>query len=108
MRIFRCKACSKIHVEVGNLLIHFPTLKRLKVFLDYLESIDPVHYKAINGSRGLSHDIYLPVGDTSVNMAFSVGEFEELKQTVRCFLEEENLIPAPLPALHTIFVNMLN
>jgi hypothetical protein len=95
-------------VEVGNLLIHFPSLKRLKVFWDYLETIDPARYKVINNSRGLSHDIYLPVGDTSVNMAFSVDEFEELKQTVRRFLEEENAFPPPAATLNTVFVNRLN
>jgi Rad3-related DNA helicase len=95
-------------VEAGNLLVHFPSLKRLKAFLDYLEAIDPVSYKTINNSRGLSHDIYLPVGDTSVNMAFSIGEFEELKQTVRRFLEKENALPPPATALNTVFINILN
>jgi hypothetical protein len=92
-------------VEAGNLLIHFSSLKRLAVFLDYLESIDPYHYKALNGNRGVSRDIYLPVGDTSVNMAFSVDEFEELKQTLHHFLEEENAFPLLATALNTVFVN---
>ncbi|MDR1023908.1 MAG: hypothetical protein LBL94_11675 [Prevotellaceae bacterium] len=93
MRIFKCSACSKIHVEAGNVLMHFPTLKRLMGFLDYLESIDPHYYKAANSSKGLARDVYLPVGDASVSMAFSVGEFEELKQTIRRFLDKENVNP---------------
>ncbi|MDR1343071.1 MAG: hypothetical protein LBK18_07460 [Prevotellaceae bacterium] len=93
MRIFKCSACSKIHVEAGNVMMHFPTLKRLKGFSDYLESIDPHYYKAANSGKGLAHDVYLPVGDASVSMAFSVGEFEELKQAIRRFLAEENVNP---------------
>jgi hypothetical protein len=95
-------------VAAGNLLIHFPSLNRLKAFLDYLEAIDPAGYKAINNSRGLPHDIYLPVGDTSVNMGFSVDELEELKRTVRRFWEEESAFPSFSTALNTVFVNILN
>jgi hypothetical protein len=80
-------------VEAGNVMMHFPTLVRLKGFSDYLESIDPHYYKAVNSSKGLTHDVYLPVGDTSVSMAFSVDEFEALKQTVRRFLHKEKINP---------------
>jgi hypothetical protein len=76
-------------VEAGNVLIHFPSLQRLKFFLDYLESIDPCHYKAINSGKGLARDVYLPVGETSVDMAFSVDEFEELRQMLRHFWDKE-------------------
>ncbi|MDR1408561.1 MAG: hypothetical protein LBJ23_11045 [Tannerella sp.] len=88
MRIFKCDACSKIHVEVGNVLIHFPSPARLKKFLHYLESIDADYYAALNRSKGLAKDLFLPVGDMSVNMAFSVAEFEALKQAVRQYLAE--------------------
>jgi hypothetical protein len=77
-------------VEAGNVMMHFPSLNRLKVFLDYLESIDPYHYKALNSEKGLARDVYLPVGETSVNMAFSVDEFEELRQMVRRFWGKES------------------
>ncbi|MDR2121009.1 MAG: hypothetical protein LBP64_09100 [Tannerella sp.] len=83
MRIFKCKSCTKIHVEAGNVLIHFPSPERLKKFLNYLESIDVDYYSALNRNKGLAKDIFLPVGDMSVNMAFSVEEFEELKQAIR-------------------------
>jgi hypothetical protein len=87
-------------------LIHFPTLTSLKVFSDYLEEItDPCYYKAINSSRGLSRDIYLPIGNVSVDMAFSVDEFDELKQTIRRFLEEENAFSPPVTTLETVFIN---
>lgn len=96
MRVFKCSACSKIHVEAGNVLIHFPSPERLKKFLDYIESIDADYYAALNRSKGLARDIYLPVGDMSVNMAFSVAEFEELKRAVRDYLagyDESDRLP---------------
>jgi hypothetical protein len=86
MRIFKCKTCSKIHLEAGNVLIHFPSPERLRKFLNYLESIDPAYYAAINRKKGLAKEIFLPVGDLSVNMAFTVAEFEELKQTIGDYL----------------------
>ncbi|MDR0757712.1 MAG: hypothetical protein LBF85_07695 [Tannerella sp.] len=86
MRVFKCSACSKIHVEAGNVLIHFPSVERLKKFLDYIESVDTGCYAALNRGKGLVKDIYLPVGDMSVNMAFSVAEFEELKCVIRNYL----------------------
>ncbi|MDR1454847.1 MAG: hypothetical protein LBJ01_04270 [Tannerella sp.] len=86
MRLFKCSACSKIHLEAGNVLVHFPSLERLGKFLNYLESIDPFHYASINRKKGLAKDIFLPVGDLAVNMAFTVAEFEELKRTVSEYL----------------------
>ncbi|MDR1603118.1 MAG: hypothetical protein LBS42_11935 [Tannerella sp.] len=109
MRVFKCSACSKIHVEAGNVLIHFPSPERLRKFLDYLESIDADHYAALNRSRGLEKDIYLPAGDRlSVNMAFSVAEFEELKRAVRNYLagyEPDKLSFAGLLALSKAGLN---
>jgi hypothetical protein len=89
MRVFKCSACSKIHVEAGNVMVHFPTLERLTEFLAYLEAIDPYYYREANSSKGLAHDIYLPIGDTSASMAFSVDEFEELKLAIRRFMDKE-------------------
>jgi hypothetical protein len=68
--------------------MHFPTLARLKMFLNYLETLDVSYYAAINRSKGLAKDIFLPIGDTSVNMAFSVAELEELKQVIHDYLEK--------------------
>jgi hypothetical protein len=86
-------------VEAGNVLLHFPSLKRLRAFLEYLEDIDTGYYKAINSNKGLSHDIYLPLGgNTFVDMAFSLAEFEELRHMVRSFLQET---AAPFPSLTT-------
>ncbi|MDR1866202.1 MAG: hypothetical protein LBR08_11610 [Bacteroidales bacterium] len=61
MRIFKCNACNKIHLEAGNILMHFPSTERLRRFLNYLESIDAPHYAAINRNKGLAKDVYLPV-----------------------------------------------
>jgi hypothetical protein len=108
MRVFKCNTCSKIHVEAGNVLFHFPSPERLKKFLNYLESIDADYYSALNRSKGLAKDIYLPVGDMSVNMAFSVAEFEELKQAVRDYLakqESDRLSVAGLLALSRAGLN---
>jgi hypothetical protein len=91
-------------LEAGNILIHFTEIKHLKVFLDYLESIDTCHYKAANSGKGLAHDIYLPVGNTSVNMAFSVDEFEELRQTVRRFWEKESGSPPQKAGFNAVFL----
>ncbi|MDR2385889.1 MAG: hypothetical protein LBD80_09590 [Tannerella sp.] len=86
MRIFKCNTCSKIHLEAGNLLIHFPSVDRLKKFLDHLESIDVAYYAAINRKKGLEKDIFLPVDNSTVNMAFSVSEFNELKEMIQDYL----------------------
>lgn len=99
MRIFKCNTCSKIHLEAGNVLIHFPTPERLEKFLNYLDAIDPSHYAAINRKKGMAKDIFLPVGDLSVNMAFSVAEFEELKQLVRDYLAAHGTDVHPLAGL---------
>ncbi|MDR1583771.1 MAG: hypothetical protein LBS55_11055 [Prevotellaceae bacterium] len=88
MKIFKCKTCSKIHIEAGNVFIHFPSVVQLKFFSDYIESLNAHHYAAINRSKGLTKDIFLPIGDTSVHMAFSMGEFEELKKVIRDFWAE--------------------
>lgn len=92
MRIFRCSACSKIYIETDNIQIYFPTAERLNRFADYLESIDADYYATLNHNKGLKKDIYLPVGDTAVSMAFSISEFAELKQIIRNYLVAEQSI----------------
>ena len=87
MKISKCNCCSKIHLEAGNILIHFPSIQQLKIYSDYLESIDVAFYAAINKNRLTSKSIVIPLGDeTSVNMAFTVSEFEILKRTIRDYL----------------------
>ncbi|OAV68208.1 hypothetical protein Barb4_02154 [Bacteroidales bacterium Barb4] len=89
MRIYTCNTCSKIHLEAGNVLVHFPALENLRIYMDYLESVDVPYYAAINSKKGLEKVIILPVGETAVNMAFTVQEFEMLKDTVRDYLTGE-------------------
>ena len=87
MKVYKCNCCSKIHLEAGNVLIHFPSIQQLKILLDYLESIDVAFYAAINKNRLTSKSIIIPLGDTAcINMAFTVSEFETLKRTIRDYL----------------------
>lgn len=85
MRIYTCKTCSKIHVEIGNTIIHFASPEKLNAYLDYLKSIDVDYYAGINRGKGLSKEIFLQVTN-SVNLAFTRAEFEQLKQTVLDYL----------------------
>lgn len=93
IRIYKCKACEKIHLEAGNALIHFPTLQRLRQYLDYLETIDAPHYAALNRKKGLSKDVFLPVEGSTVNIAFSLDEFETMKNVIRNYLSENGKCP---------------
>jgi hypothetical protein len=87
MRIYICNRCSKIHLEIGNTHIHFSSVERLKVFLNYLDSIDVAYYVAINRSKGLSKEIILPLGEyIAVNLAFTTHEFEAFKGIIRNYL----------------------
>jgi hypothetical protein len=59
----------------------------LQVYFDYLNSIDVAYYAAINRSKGLTKEIILPLGDhISVNLAFTVQEFDALKEMIRRYL----------------------
>ena len=92
MRIYRCKSCTKIHVEAGNIFLHFSSIEKLKTWLDYLNSIDTAYYASLNRAKGLSKEIILAVGENiSVNMAFTVQEFEELKQTITNYLSNQSV-----------------
>ena len=87
MKVYKCNCCSKIHLEAGNVLINFPSIEYLKIYSDFLESIDVAYYAAINKNRTTSKAIVIPLGDkVSVNMGFTVSEFELLKRTIRDFL----------------------
>ena len=88
MRVYKCNSCSKIHLEVGNIMIHFSTIQQLKVLSDYLETIDVNYYAAIN--KRLAKDIFIPLGDKiSVDLAFTVCEFKLFKKTIRDYLSGE-------------------
>jgi hypothetical protein len=89
IRIYKCKTCEKIHLETGNVLIHFPTLQRLRQYLDYLETIDARHYAALNRDKGFSKDVFLPIEGSTVNIAFSLEEFEAVKNEIRNYLSED-------------------
>ena len=68
-------------------MIHFPSIQHLKIYSDYLESIDVAFYAAINKNRLTSKAIIIPLGDkVCVNMGFTVSEFELLRRTIRDFL----------------------
>lgn len=91
MRIFTCNHCSKIHLEVGHAQIHFVSLEQLKIYLEYLNSIDVKYYAAVNREKGLSKVIILPLNDcASVHLAFTTQEFEELKVMIRQYLSDKS------------------
>lgn len=85
MHIYTCSTCSKIHVEIGNTIIHFATPEKLKTYLVYLESIDVKYYSEINRKRGLSKEIFLQITNES-SLAFTVSEFEHFKQVIFDYL----------------------
>ena len=87
MRIYKCNYCSKIHIEAGNVIINFLKIQQLKLYSDYLESIDVAFYTALNKDRRTTKDIIIPLGDEgAVNVVFTVCEFELLKRTIRDYL----------------------
>jgi hypothetical protein len=87
-KIYKCRTCQKIHLEAGNVLIHFPSWGQLRKYLNYLESIDVSYYVATNRKKGLAKDIFLPVDGGMVNIAFSLDEFEEMKTVIHSYLLE--------------------
>jgi hypothetical protein len=90
MRIYTCKTCAKIHVEIGNTIIHFASPAKLNAYLDYLNAIDAEYYASLNRGKGLTKDIFLQLTH-SVNLAFTLEEFEQLKRTVFDYLAGENV-----------------
>jgi hypothetical protein len=85
IRIYICQTCSKIHVEIGNTIIHFASPEKLKTYLIYLDSIDVDHYSEINRKKRLSKDIFLQITNDNF-LAFTVAEFEQLKQVIFDYL----------------------
>jgi hypothetical protein len=90
MRIFTCKSCSRIHLEIGNTQIHFNSPHHLQKYLNNLDSIDAAYYAAINRARGLERVIILPLDSVgAVHLSFTVREFEDLKAVIRSYLSGE-------------------
>jgi hypothetical protein len=62
-------------------------MEKLKVYLNYLDSIDVAYYSAINRNKGLSKVIILPLDECiTVSLAFTCPEFETLKKIIRGYL----------------------
>ena len=92
MKVYKCNFCSKIHLEAGNIVMHFSTITQLIIYSDYLESIDVSYYAALNKNKWTAKDIFIPLeNETSVNMAFTVCEFESLKMTIRDYLSGKKI-----------------
>ena len=96
MRIFTCKSCSRIHLEIGHTQIHFRSLRQLEKYLRKLDSIDTAYYETVNRRKGLTKVIILPL-DTSgaVHLGFTVQEFETLKETIRIYLADGGKCTVP-------------
>ncbi|MDR0538123.1 MAG: hypothetical protein LBH04_08830 [Tannerellaceae bacterium] len=85
-RIFKCKNCDKIHLESGNILLHFVSPERLRKYLVYLDGINAEYYARLNRMKGVAKDVFLPVEGTVASIAFSLEEFEEFKNAIRNYI----------------------
>jgi|LSPZ01.1.fsa_nt_gi ribosome recycling factor len=90
MRIFTCKTCTKVHLEIENFQIHFDTVRHLKKYLKYLDSIDADYYAAINRKKGLNKVIVISLTqNNSMHLGFTESEFKTLKETIRNYLYKD-------------------
>ena len=90
VRVFTCKNCSRVHLEIGNTQIHFRSSRHLEKYLDNLDSIDTAYYEAVNRRKGLAKVIILPLDVSgTVHVGFTAPEFEEFKTTIRDYLSNE-------------------
>jgi hypothetical protein len=90
MRVFTCKCCPKIHLEIGNTQVHFHSLHDLKKYLENLNSIDAAYYAGINRKKGLTKVIILPLDNTgSVHLGLTEQEFENLKDVIRDYVSKD-------------------
>ncbi|MDR1156001.1 MAG: hypothetical protein LBL04_14940 [Bacteroidales bacterium] len=90
IRIFTCRNCSRIHLEIGNTQIHFNALSHLRKYLETLDSIDAAYFAAINRAKGLEKVIILPLDSAgTAHLGFTVREFEDLKTVIRNYLSGE-------------------
>jgi hypothetical protein len=86
-RLFTCKSCSRIHLEIGNTQIHFSSPRHLEKYLKNLDSIDTAYYETVNRRKGLKKVIILPLDVSgNVHLGFTCPEFEELKTAIRNYL----------------------
>ncbi|MDR0413945.1 MAG: hypothetical protein LBH84_00830 [Prevotellaceae bacterium] len=96
IRIFTCRSCSRIHLEIGNTQIHFNSPHHLQKYLENLDSVDAAYFAAINRAKGLEKVIILPLDNTGVvHLGFTLQEFENLKTTIRSYLSEEKRQKSP-------------
>jgi hypothetical protein len=90
MRVFTCRHCSRIHLEVGHTQIHFASEEELAKYLEFLDSIDVSYYAAINEKKGLSRVIILPIDHcSSAHLSFTRQEFETFKEVIRAYLSKK-------------------
>lgn len=77
-----------VHIEVGNVLIHFTGKQKLAEYLKELDSIDVEYYAMLNRGKQFSKDIFLPVTTgTGVNLSFTVDEFYNFKSMIGNYLK---------------------
>jgi phage FluMu protein Com len=89
IRVFKCNSCSKIHLEIGNTQLNFPSCKHLQTYLEGLDTVDATYYAALNKSKGLSKVIIFPLNAAeTAHIGFTEKEFEELKTVIRNYLSD--------------------
>jgi len=89
MRIFTCDYCTKIHIEIGNILLHFASKNKLEQYLNELDNIDAEYFAKVNLSKPFSKDIFLQVPGTNMNLSFTVKEFTMYKENIRKYLQPQ-------------------
>jgi len=65
--------------------MHFESNERLHAYIDYLRTVDVAYFAETNRRKGLSKDVFLQIS-TAISLAFTVNEFEQLKQTLSDYL----------------------
>ena len=86
MRIFTCNSCTKIHIETGNILLHFASTEKLTQYLHELDNIDAEYYAVLNSGKAFSKDIFLQVPNTNLNLGFTIEEFTVFRESIREYL----------------------
>ena len=72
-----------VHIEIGNVLIHFTSTQKLTEYLNELDTIDVEYYAMLNKGKQFNKDIFLPVAvGMGVNLSFTVEEFYYFKSMI--------------------------
>ncbi|MDR0768660.1 MAG: hypothetical protein LBE71_01960 [Dysgonamonadaceae bacterium] len=109
MRIFTCKSCSRIHLEIGNTQIHFNSLHCLQNYLETLDSIDVAYFATVNRAKGLTRVIILPLDTSGIaHIGFTLPEFEDLKAMIRNYLSRKKMITSKFIGLDKFSAVSLN